>query len=1667
MHHFLKYCNRQRAVAAVVGLSIANHVASRAIHARSTHIHTAPVQLVSARARTIPAASSALFPSSDSLLQFDSSAAIMGTLPNGMRYIVRRNIVPAKRAELRLVVKAGSLHEDDDQRGLAHFVEHMAFNGTARFPHHDIIDYLRSIGVRFGADLNANTTFDRTLYILPIPTDTAAQVARAIQILADWAHGISFDPAEFDAERGVIMGEWRSRLGAGTRLTEQQIPVLYQGSRYPSRVTIGDTAIILHAPVSRVRAFYHDWYRPDLMTVIAVGDFDPDSIARLIRTELGTIPTAVERRATPDMSVPIIPGSRVLVVHDPEVANATLAMTAMRADSIRWTTGTIRHSLVSSLFASLINERLGEMPLRADAPFVNAGISEGRLNAFVATRQLSVTVNDGDLARAVDAVMAEIDRVAQHGFTASEIDRATHQYTMALDNHERNRGSIRSAVWADQYVESFLSGRPVTRLEDDIALTRTLLATVTPAELQAQAARWHDVPDRVVTITLPERAAGTVPDTAQIAAALDGRHQHDVAAYVDAVGNAPLLDTLPTPGTIVSERNYPAVGVTEWHLSNGITVLLKPTTYVSGEVAFKAWGPGGYYNAPDSDAATSMVSNLLVGLGGAGAYDLPGLRKRIGANSATLSRGVTSTDRLIGGEAAWKDVETLWQLTYLSVTKPRYDSAAFALALQRAKETIEHEVENPERAFRDTIAVTLSQRSPWTIPSTPQVLDRIDPHRAFEFVKARYANMGDFVFAIVGDFVPDSIRPYVLRYLASLPSTGRHEEVRDVGIRPPSGITTRTVYAGQEPQAQTKLYFYGPYEHSAINGVVFNEMIEIVKARLLDRLREQLGGTYSVSAEGAYQLQPTRLYSVTLSFISAPERRDELTAAAFAVLETLKRDGPTDAEMQSVHEEALRQLQSAQQSNGFWLDRLLRFAREDRPFGTLLDSHLVTDVTARMVRDAARHYLDTTQYAQFVLLPTTHADSGAMPSLAWVDTQYTTIRRCVAQHAEPCMRRESARILDTFAATGRPVPQLMSLAVVEAALAQAQLAREAMHPEQAVVAIDRALQLLAPTDLNRGNLTRERWQYDVVGRPFPTVMPVHWLPGATTSATTSTATSATAADTAALSSGVRLIMYTAHWCGPCQSMYPIVRALAQRYGPQALHTVLLTELYGYFKSDRDLTPAQELDADRAFYRTAYHFDIPIGVSARDQPGLLHGAPALRGAPAHAMGVTSMPTFLIVDSSNTIRYARAGTSGEVTRELVAHIEALLPTRAVRAAVSTSDSADRYTARASHATLQGHPDEVTAALARAAQIDSTNPARAQAYAASLGDRDTPRARIAWTRLATRFPFTREGHVAREWLARMTADSADRVRQYDADAQLLFADRRNIPDAALREFFLLYAEAALPQSVAFAARAAATDTVSYSSVWWNQQAVAGARLEQATMTMGHPNDTTVLALLDSVGPGIVPPYVEQRSLLRAAVLAEHGAVAAAYDTLVIAMAMHPSDRVAQALARVGATHGRTTAEIDADVRARRIAVASTAPPFQAISSRTHHPITLDSLRGKVVLFTFWFPGCAPCREEFPYFQRIADRYRDQGLVILAANGNPEQESLVLPFLQGNHYSFEPVQMREPIDSIYAPHAFPANRLIDRHGRLIWRGFHALDDTDARRLEFVIESVLKEPIQ
>jgi zinc protease len=893
-----------------------------------------------------------------------------GTLPNGLKYILRRNAKPEKRAELRLVVNAGSILETDAQRGLAHFVEHMAFNGTARFPKSDIVNFLERVGVRFGADLNASTSFDETVYKLQIPTDTARLVNTALDIMEDWAHALTFDSKEAQKERGVVIEEWRTGLSAETRVQNKQFPVMLHGSKYATRLPIGTKENLEHFKPALAEQFYHDWYRPDLMTVIAVGDFDLSDMESAIRERFGRIPAATSPKPRTYANVPSHKETLVSIETDKEYPSASVALLWLKPKDSTRTVADLRRDYVESLYDGMVNARFEEASQRPDAPFAYAGSGRGE---FVRTRdayQLYAGVKESGFTQAAQALLSEAERIAKFGFTQSELDRLRTNYLRSLEQAYAERAKTNSGVFAGQYVGMALSGSPAVGIENQQALAKQLLPGVTLADVNALARSTFTESNRVVLVAAPKKSDVNVPTRAQMLAVFARAKKQTLIAYVDSTSNAPLVANIPPAGKVVSERTLDGTDIREWTLSNGARVLLKPTDFKADEVLFGAQSPGGESLLPDSAVIDADLSDALVSVSGLGTFNAITLGKALTGKRAGVGGQLGETGEMLRGSASSKDLETLFQLVWLRMTQPRADSAAFLAWKNQMRSMLANQRHTPESVFGDTITATMAQHSPRVKLMSPALLDSVNIRRALAIQKDRFADASGFTFFLVGSFSPDVVRPLVERYLAPLPSLHRNEKARDVGIRPPSGVVERTVRMGVEAKAQTELVFTGSCTYSYENRVVLGGLRDLLDIRLREALREDKGGTYGVNVDASCHNIPTQRYEINVSFASAPERTSELTAEVFAVIDSIKAGVVSDSNMTKVHELPLRAHETALKQNGAWLSSMMdadEDGRDQRDF--LRKPALVSALTREQLRDAARFYLRKDQYARFTLLP--------------------------------------------------------------------------------------------------------------------------------------------------------------------------------------------------------------------------------------------------------------------------------------------------------------------------------------------------------------------------------------------------------------------------------------------------------------------------------------------------------------------------------------------------------------------------------------------------------------------------------------------------------------------------------------------------------------------------
>jgi zinc protease len=897
----------------------------------------------------------------------------VGTLPNGMRYYIRANHQPEARAELRLVVNAGSVLEDDDQRGLAHFVEHMAFNGTTHFQGLDVVNFMQSIGMRFGAHVNANTSFDETIYQLQIPTDNPVVVDRALLVLQDFAHEVTFDPQEIDKERGVILEEWRLGLGADERITNAQFPLLLKGSRYAERLPIGNPDIIRNVNRDRLMQFYKDWYRPDLMAVSIVGDFDKAAMETAVKAHFGALPTSLNAKPRPVYTVPDQPQPMYAVITDPEATNTRIDVSVRLASRPQATIGEYRQHMVEQLFASMMSERLDEIAQQPNAPFLRAATDR---DLFVRTEEattLDALVPTGGVERGLTALFTEVARAERFGFTQTELNREKLNLQRYLQRAVIEKDKSPSGPLADEFIRNFIHGEPIPGIVYEYGLNQRFLPEITLAEVNAVAKDWAPERNRLVVISGPDKDKATLPTEAKIAADIKAASNTAVKAYVDTVSNQPLMAKLPTAGAVAQTKPAPD-GITEWTLSNGVHVVLKPTTFKQDEIIFRAVSPGGTSLVSDADYIAAATAPDVVEQGGLGTFSAIDLDKILAGTTAAVRADIGPTEQGLAGGAANKDLETMFQLINLRFTAPRPDPVAFGVFKDRLKVALANDQSMPETVFDQTLTAALTQNHPRAQPLTPDRLNEMNLDKSLAFYKDRFADASSFLFVFVGSFDPATMKPLVERYLGSLPTLHRTEAVKDIGMHPPDGVVEKQVKSGIEPRSQVSIVFSGPFQNDEQHRVIASAMAETLGGNLQRTLREDLGGTYGVSVEPDFQKRPTSEYRLSINFSCDPTRVDDLVAAAFREVDRYKTLGPSASQVADAREGLTRDFQTNSARNEYLLNRLLFKYEYGEDVNDVFNMQpYYQQITGAAMRQAAQQYLNTNRYVKVTLMPDAQA----------------------------------------------------------------------------------------------------------------------------------------------------------------------------------------------------------------------------------------------------------------------------------------------------------------------------------------------------------------------------------------------------------------------------------------------------------------------------------------------------------------------------------------------------------------------------------------------------------------------------------------------------------------------------------------------------------------------
>ena len=867
-------------------------------------------------------------PPAEAPLPFDPEVR-RGTLANGLEYYVLANERPDDRAELRLMVKAGSILEDDDQQGLAHFVEHMAFNGTENYPENELIDYLQSTGAKFGPDLNAYTSFDETVYMLQVRTDSAELLDTGLGILRDWAGGVTFDDAEIDKERGVVLSEWRSGLGAQERLRNETLPVVFANSRYAERLPIGDTTVLKQAPYEALRRFYRDWYRPDLMAVAVVGDVDAAAVEARLRELFGDLRGPDAPRERTEYDGPAYDETQVVIASDPEATYTLVRVNNLLPEAALRTRADFRQNLAASLYNQILGARLREITEQPEAPFTFASAGRGGLVGNVDAYSAFALAKPGQAVEALTGILTENKRVLAHGFLPAELERARANVLDAARNAAKEAAKTPSGQLARGLVSSFLEDEPLVDAETRLALTEQLLDGITLAEVNALAKAYQQGRPRAVVITGPE--AQPLPDEATVKRALLRAGTSRVEPYVDAAAAEVEIPALE-PVAVTSTEVFDSAGVTIATLANGVRVAYKPTDFAENEIAFSAVSRGGSNQFGDELYPTADLVNGVGSAMGLGPYTPSQLQKALAGKRVRVGAFVGEDTENLRGSATPETLRDLFELIYLHFEGGDYDAGLAEAYLQQQRSFIENLDANPQYQFGKAVNELLfgPDDPRHQLPSL-RMLEEGDPERAYRLFRERFADATDWQFNFVGNFDPDTLMAFAKTYLGNLPSRAEPDTSRDPGQRRKTGELTRRFRAGQAPKANALLAYAGDFENSELERLRFQTLVNVVNEELREKLREDLGGVYGVRVSGNLTERPRPEYFASISFNAEPERVDELLAAVDEVLTRIKADGPLAKTLPANRTTQYEQMKTAMRNdNGFWLPVMTRAYTLDR-----------------------------------------------------------------------------------------------------------------------------------------------------------------------------------------------------------------------------------------------------------------------------------------------------------------------------------------------------------------------------------------------------------------------------------------------------------------------------------------------------------------------------------------------------------------------------------------------------------------------------------------------------------------------------------------------------------------------------------------------------------------
>tara|TARA_R110002049_G_scaffold306093_3_gene503986 strand:- start:734 stop:3553 length:2820 start_codon:yes stop_codon:yes gene_type:complete len=894
-----------------------------------------------------------------------------GKLSNGLTYYIKHNAKPKNKAELRLVINVGSILEDEDQLGLAHFVEHMAFNGTKSFEKNKLIDYLQSLGVEFGADLNAHTSFDETVYKLSVPTDEET-FNTSLQVLRDWADGITFDNEEIDNERGIVAEELRARSGAGMRMYYKSIPLITNNSRYAERAPIGTLDVIMNSEYDAMKRFYRDWYRPDLMALVLVGDFDVIETEKKVKELFsGIIPVKTPKERAyykiPENKEPV-----VTLITDKEARGVSISIYIKKQETEVQTLKDFRHELLKSLYTGMLRQRLKEVALQSDALFLSATAGIGNFLGNMDSYYLRANLKEDKITEGIDALFTESERAKKYGFTSPELERYKQLLLNNADLRRKETGKLSTKYYIEQYIDNFTDNKPIPSDAFRYVFYKEVLPTISVEEVNAVSNQWVRDDNVAVVLNAIEKEDLELPTESEIYKTLKNVTLKDIEPYKDKLGDIQLMPNKPKPGKIISETYNEKVDVTTWKLANGVTVIAKPTKFQNDLISMSGFRPGGSSVAPDSLYVSARNAGIIIGSSGVNGISKTDLKKLNMGKTVNVTPRINFYDDLFSGSSSSKDLERMLQMVNLYFTKPNKDKDVFNANKENLKSMYKNQDNSPGSYFEKKISESMTQNHLRAIPLTEQQIENeLNIDDTYNFYKDRFSSANGFTFIFVGSFEIENLKAYITQYLGSLPSNlNENSTWKDIGLRYTKGTIKETIVKGVDDKSKVDMRFTGTLDFSLEKKKTLELLGKLLKIKLTEEMREKMAGVYGVQVSGFASDRPYDWYRMNIRFTCDPGNVEKLIEKVFEEINKIKENGASPEDLNKVKEAELANTKDAMEYNGYWIFKLKEAYKHGLDFESILDYETgINKIDSDMFKDAANTYFNMSNYAEFILFP--------------------------------------------------------------------------------------------------------------------------------------------------------------------------------------------------------------------------------------------------------------------------------------------------------------------------------------------------------------------------------------------------------------------------------------------------------------------------------------------------------------------------------------------------------------------------------------------------------------------------------------------------------------------------------------------------------------------------